>query len=100
MLSQIEQDRKYITTPEAAKRSGLSKNYLATLLRRGVLEGFRLAREWFIYTDSLERYLATPHKPGPKGPRIKPQDESSTGQSMVENKHEKHEIPSTTGSEA
>jgi excisionase family DNA binding protein len=69
MLNHIETGRGYITTPEAAKRTGLSTNYVATLLRRGILEGFRLAREWFVYIDSLEQYMATPHKPGPKGPR-------------------------------
>jgi len=71
MLDNVETHRPYITTPQAAKRSGLSKNYLATLLRKGKLEGFQLARDWFIYTDSLDRFLATTRKPGPKGPRKK-----------------------------
>jgi excisionase family DNA binding protein len=69
MADQIKIEREYMTTPEAARLSGLSKNYLATLLRRGKLEGFRLARDWLIYTDSLEAFLATTRKPGPKGPR-------------------------------
>ena len=77
MLEAIEPGRQYITTPEASRRSGLSTNYLATLVRRQTLEGFRLAREWFIYTDSLEQYLATTHKPGPKGPRKKAEQDSS-----------------------
>jgi excisionase family DNA binding protein len=64
----VDLSREYITTPEAAKRSGLSRIYLARLLREGALDGFQLSREWFVYTDSLEKYLATPHKPGPKGP--------------------------------
>ena len=74
MLHTIEPNREYITTPEASKRSRLSKNYLTLLLRKGTLEGFRLghAREWFIYTDSLEQFLATDRKSGPKGPRKKP----------------------------
>ena len=74
MLETMQPDREYITTPEAAERSGLSKNYLTLLLRRGTLEGFRLgrAREWFIYTDSLEQFLARNRKSGPKGPRKKP----------------------------
>jgi excisionase family DNA binding protein len=70
-LKNIDTSRDYITTPEAAKRSGLSKVYLANLLRQGKLEGFRLSREWFIYTDSLEKFLATPRKSGPKGPMKK-----------------------------
>ena len=64
----IEQDRPYLTTPQAAQRSGLSPSYLAHLLRSRKLEGFRLAREWFIYIDSLDSFLAHPRKPGPKGP--------------------------------
>jgi len=63
--------RSYLTTPQAAERTGLSKTYLTKLLRSGTLEGFRLGRDWLVYTDSLDRYLAVPHKPGPKGPRKK-----------------------------
>ena len=71
MLKDADLNREYITTSEAAKRSGLSNIYLAQLLRQGKLEGFRVAREWLIYVDSLERFLATPRKSGPKGPRKK-----------------------------
>ena len=71
MLKDADLNREYITTSEAAKRSGLSNIYLAQLLRQGKLEGFRVAREWLIYVDSLEKFLATPRKSGPKGPRKK-----------------------------
>lgn len=77
MLKEIDTNREYITTPEAAKRSGLSKVYLAHLLKKGTLEGFQLGRDWLVYTDSLERFLATPRKSGPKGPRKKPEQEHS-----------------------
>ena len=70
-------DRPHIPTPEAQKRTHLSKSYLAYLLRKGTLEGFRMGRDWFIYTDSLEYFLAQDHKPGPKGPRSKPSQEES-----------------------
>jgi len=73
MPSKTDLDREYITTVEAEQISGLSRNYLALLLRRGVLEGFRPSRDWFIYTDSLEKFLKTPRKSGPKGPRKKPE---------------------------
>lgn len=76
MLDLIEKDRPYVSTPEASQRSGLSINYIATLLRRGTLEGFQLARERFVYADSLERYMAVSHKPGPRGPRKKVESES------------------------
>jgi excisionase family DNA binding protein len=72
VLKKIDPDREYITTPQAAQRAGLSRVYLTQLLRKGTLQGFQLAREWFIYTDSLEQFLATPRKSGPKGPRKKP----------------------------
>jgi len=62
-------NRKYITTIEAEQISGLRRNYLTLLLRKGTLEGFRPSRDWFIFTDSLEDFLATTRKPGPKGPR-------------------------------
>ena len=68
MLKDVNTNRECITTPEAAKRSGLSTNHLSRLLRTGELEGVQLGRDWLVYTDSLEKYMATPHKPGPKGP--------------------------------
>jgi len=58
--------REYITTPEATRRSGLSRIYLAQLLRKGILEGFRLGREWLIYTDSLEKFLSASRGLKPK----------------------------------
>ena len=65
-----ESTRRELTTQEASQISGLSLNHLAYLLRQGKLEGRRFGqRMWVIYADSLERYLATPHKSGPKGPR-------------------------------
>jgi hypothetical protein len=74
MLKNIDTGREYITTPEAARRSGLTRIYLAQLLRKGTLEGFQLSREWFVYSDSLEKFLATPRKPGPRGPRKPPSE--------------------------
>jgi hypothetical protein len=69
MLEKTETGREYITTPKAAEISGLTTNYIATLLRQGKLDGFRMARDWFVYTDSLEQFLKSNRKPGPKGPR-------------------------------
>jgi hypothetical protein len=67
----LDQKREYITTSQASEISGLSKQHLAKLLREEKLEGFQLARNWVIYTDSFEKFLATPRKSGPKGPRNK-----------------------------
>ena len=79
MLKDIDTSREYITTAEAARRSGLSTVYLTQLLRKGTLEGVQVVREWLIYTDSLEKFLATPRKSGPKGPRKKGLQEPSAG---------------------
>ncbi len=87
MLKDIDTSRDYITTAEAARRSGLSTVYLTQLLRKGTLEGVQVVREWLIYTDSLEKFLATPRKSGPKGPRKKglqgPTDGSKNHHSAV-----------------
>ena len=80
MLKDVDANRECIPTPEASKRSGLSKSHLTRLLKSGALEGFQLGRDWLIYTDSLEKYIATPHKPGPKGPILK-----KVGQAKHEN---------------
>jgi excisionase family DNA binding protein len=79
MLKDIDTSREYITTAEAARRSGLSTVYLTQLLRKGTLEGVQVVREWLIYTDSLEKFLATPRKSGPKGPRKKGLQEPADG---------------------
>ncbi len=78
MNNPIRTERPYITTSQGEEMSELTKNYLAGLLRKGKLEGFRLAREWFIYTDSLEKFLLMKRKPGPKGPR-KPKSTTEDG---------------------
>jgi hypothetical protein len=64
--------RRELSTAEASKLSGLSLNQITHLLRQGKLEGRRFGKRiWIVYADSLEHYLATPHKSGPKGPRTK-----------------------------
>jgi hypothetical protein len=74
----IDLNRDHITASEAAKRSGLSNNHITHLLRIGTLEGFQMARDWFVYTDSFEKYLASPRKPGPKGPMKKKPSQKPT----------------------
>jgi excisionase family DNA binding protein len=73
----IDLTREYLRTSEAAKQSNLSMPYLTQLLREHTLEGFQLGRDWFIYRDSLEKFLALPRKSGPKGPRKKNQGDQS-----------------------
>lgn len=83
MLIDSKTNRECMTTLQAVERSGLSRTYLTQLLRKGELEGFQLAREWLIYADSLEQFLASPRKPGPHGPREKkPKQERPDGTSI------------------
>jgi hypothetical protein len=70
--------REYLTTIEAEQLSGLRRNYLTLLLREGKLEGFRPSRDWFIYSDSLQKFLASPRKSGPRGPRRKSEPEPAS----------------------
>jgi excisionase family DNA binding protein len=88
MLKDVDTNRECILTPEASRRSGLSKSYLTRLLKSGALEGFQLGRDWMVYTDSLEKYMATPHKPGPKGPikktsQVKQQDNAQESRNAI-----------------
>jgi hypothetical protein len=65
--------KRELTTEEASAIAGLSRNQITNLLRRGKLEGRNFGqRYWIVYADSLEKYLATPRRTGPKGPRKKP----------------------------
>ncbi len=80
MANVIDTNREYISISQASERSGLSNVYLAQLLRKGTLEGVQIVRDWIIYTDSLEKFLATPRKSGPKGPRKK--SSSSNGHNV------------------
>jgi excisionase family DNA binding protein len=88
MVKIIDINREHVTTPEAARRSGLSRIYIARLLREGTLEGFHIGRDWVVYTDSLEKFLATPRKSGPKGPRKKPEQELSDTTSLKNENHD------------
>jgi hypothetical protein len=68
MSEQSEGERERIPTAEAMRRTQWSRSYLTYLLRTKKIEGFRYegTKEWFIYVDSLNAYLASPRRPGPK----------------------------------
>lgn len=58
---------KYITTAEAAERAGNTQPHIALLLRKGILQGKKIApRLWLVEIASLETYLASNPTPGPK----------------------------------
>ena len=89
MPNTTHEGREYVTTIEAEQISGLRRNYLTLLLRQGKLEGFRPSRDWFIYTDSLERFLASDRKPGPRqgSRRKKAIQEYSDASSTLDSDH-------------
>lgn len=64
--------RSVLTTAEASRKSGLSRDYILHLLSIGRIEGERpWGREWMVYEDSLQTFLSQPRSPGRKGPRKK-----------------------------
>lgn len=57
----------YLTTKEAAQRSGLSKEQIQRLLKTGIIPGGRrFGKAWMCPVSGLEDYLKTNRKPGPK----------------------------------
>ncbi len=70
--------RKLLTTIEAQKRSGLSRDHISLMMRRRIIEGSKIGNYWLIYEDSLEKFLALPRKPGPKGRHIHHEDSSAS----------------------
>lgn len=51
---------------EAAQISGLSHGHLALLIRRGQLWGIKLGRNWVTTRKSIDEYLVSDRRPGPK----------------------------------
>ena len=80
-LLDAKTNRECLTSSQARQYSDLSNVYLAQLLRKGILEGFKIDREWFIYADSLDQFLARNRKPGPRGPR-KPLSEEAASETQ------------------
>ncbi len=77
MPQRISEDRVLLSTAEASTASGLSREYISRLLRTKRIEGVKLGgHDWLVYEDSLEKFLAQPRKPGPKGPLKKPKQEN------------------------
>jgi excisionase family DNA binding protein len=62
--------RSVLTTAEASQRAGLSRSYILHLLSNKRIEGVQLlGREWMVYADSLDAFLAQPRSKGKKGER-------------------------------
>jgi excisionase family DNA binding protein len=81
-----------MTTTEACKLAGFSRQHIHRLLLRGFIEGVKLGHDWLVYEDSLSAYLARPRKRGPKGPHktsAQGQDEMPSAES-----HDAHDSSS------
>ena len=60
-----------ISLQEAAKISGLSRPHLALMIRRGMLWGKKIGRDWITSETAIKNYLALDRKPGPKSQKGK-----------------------------
>jgi len=56
----------YVTVRDASARSGLSRDQITFLLRRGTLAGTKVERFWLVEESALDRYITDRPKPGPK----------------------------------
>ncbi len=77
-MQRISSNRTLISTSEATRIAGLSREHIQRLLRSSLIEGLKLCHDWLVYEDSLKAYLAKPRKPGPKGPRKASSQSSSS----------------------
>ncbi len=85
MVQRISGNRVLINTREASTISGMSREYIQRLARRGRIEGLKTGHDWLVYEDSLKNFLAVPRKTGPKGPRTQSKQEPSQSSVTTEN---------------
>jgi excisionase family DNA binding protein len=85
--------RPVLTTTEASARSGLTREYISYLLDTGRIEGSKpWGREWMVYADSLDAFLAQPRSKGRKGPRKKREvRQTEQGERVLLSTSEAHE---------
>ncbi len=57
------------TTMEAGKKYGLSDSYLRRLIAQGKVRGRKTIRTWLVDIPSLQEFLKTERRPGPKPKR-------------------------------
>ena len=68
----------WITTGEASDMSGLTNDWIRKMCRKGIIECRRFGRDWMVSRSSLDDYLNTPRKTGPKPKDKMPQDITNT----------------------
>lgn len=64
MPQRIEGNRALIPTAQACEATKFTSAYIQRLLREKRLEGVKLGRDWLIYEDSLEAFMAQIRKRG------------------------------------
>lgn len=67
---ELNMDKKYITTEEAALRLGVSKQYVREMLRCSKLRGKKLGKEWRIDPESVNEFLGITKVDSTKDQRI------------------------------
>jgi hypothetical protein len=56
--------KDYISTAQASKIYGLSTSQIRLLLKKGKINGRKIARNWLVIPNSLASYMANRPKPG------------------------------------
>jgi len=56
----------YISVTQASEKSGLSGAQIRKLLAEGKLEGIKIGSYWAVDSYSLDQYIESARKPGPK----------------------------------
>jgi hypothetical protein len=65
-LIEAATSKRKITTLEAADLTGYSPDHIGLLLRRKILEGKKIGRDWFVEAESLYEYVKKEIRPGRK----------------------------------
>jgi len=55
-----------LTSTKAAKLTGYTRDHIGLLLRRKIINGEKIGRDWVIAAKSLHAYIQKNPKPGPK----------------------------------
>jgi excisionase family DNA binding protein len=58
--------RRLLTTKQAAEVAGYSPDHIGLLLRRKLIQGEKIGRDWLVDEKSLTKYIEASPKPGPK----------------------------------
>jgi excisionase family DNA binding protein len=63
-MAKIDPAHKLITLAEAAKRYGLSHDYLRRIAGKGRLQAQKVGRDWLTTPEAVEEYIASRQRRG------------------------------------